>query len=808
MNESRQKIEDKLLDILSKEILSISELSRRLNVKRYILAGYLEALREQGKVDVFKVGRAKVYVTKGKLTKRLQIFFFLILIPFLLPITSLAQIEVNLSSEKVWILEADGGLIFLPEVLEVSTNCSTISSAYLNSSNIIKWIDNEIDGNWLGFETSILRDLISPTARYFLHLDCETDSGSNKVAKELNVSYLRPYYTIISKDFGNQSLYEGSEIFIKISLIENDRYVNVLDIKRESIVLKVNNNEIQFNPTYNLNKREIEIPVGKFSFGTYSFTLEFSYKDLPTKILISGNFKVEKRIKINIISPNPPYLLPNSTLVIRIDTPIQSLEVDKLSVSIGNKNAEFILDGKTARISSPQLQPGEHTLRVCYDSFCDSAKVLYVTKISGKILDDSNKPIFTRFTFFKNGTQVAIFNTDSAGSYNIALPPDYYDLKVDFPKATVVIKDFKFEENEGLINHIYKDFFPVKGIRVYGFYFFEFSGDCSSIEVELKYDKSRVEDEEKMRVFYCRNWNFATSSCNSNWEYPTFSLDKVNSRVSLTLNTLSAIILGREVSLRVSCSLNKKAFYVNESAFISCLVEDEDGNVIENATVTLNFPTETKFGKTDKNGIVTLEYSIPKEGSFNVTVYAEKVPYSKARGYISFSAERKKEIFISFPDLIKPEIGSNFSLEFSIVNTGQSDLNDIKIYLDGMPFDYILSKSHITKLLPGERTHILLTIYIPENSTIATYSPRIKLISKEIEYTKNFGMTLIKLEKPQPHSGFVVKMPTLKIDSIYIYLTLFAVFSFSLAYILKRLKKERNKKISYDDIFDLIGGKA
>jgi len=807
MDESRQKIEDKLLDILSKEILSISELSRRLNVKRYILAGYLEALREQGKVDVFKVGKAKVYVAKGKLIKRLQIFFFLLLIPFLLPIPSLAQIEVNLSSEKIWILETDNRIIFIPEVLEVTTNCSTISSAYLNSSNIIKWIDNEVDNNYLNFETSILKDLISPTARYFLQLDCETEFGSLTVVKELNVSYLRPYYTIVSKDFGNQSLYEGSEIFIKLSLIENDRYVNVLDIRRESIVLKVNNDEIQFNPTYNLNKREIEIPVGKISSGTHTFALEFSYKDLPTKILVSGNFKVEKRIKINIISPNPPYLLPNSTLVMRIDTPITSLEAEKLSVSISNKNTEFILDGKTVRISSPQLQPGEYMLRVCYDGFCDSTKVFYVTKISGKILDDSNKPIFTKFTFFKNGTQVISFNTDSTGAYNIALPPDYYDLKVDFPKATVVFKDFKFEENEGLINHIYKDFHPIKGIRVYGFYYFEFSGDYSSIELELKYDKSRVEDEDKMKVFYCKNWNFATSSCNSNWEYPTFSLDKVNSKVSLILNSLSAIVLGREISLKVSCSLNKKSFYVNESAFISCLVEDEDGNVIENATVTLNFPSETKFGKTDKNGIVTLEYSIPSEGSFNVTVYAEKVPYSKARSYISFSAERKKEIFISFPDLIKPEIGSNFTIEFSIVNTGQSDLNDIKIYLESIPFDYVLSTNHISNLLPAERINILLTIFIPENSTIATYSPRIKVVSKEIESTKNFGMTLLKLEKPKPQSGFVVKIPTLKLDSIYIYLTLFAALSFSLAYVLKRLKK-RNKKISYDDIFNLIGGMA
>jgi DNA-binding transcriptional ArsR family regulator len=109
MDESQQKIEDKLLEILGKEILSISELSRRLNVKRYILAGYLEALREQGKVDVFKVGKAKVYVAKEKAKKGLWLIFFLALIPFFLPIPTLADISVNFTpSNKIWIIDING----------------------------------------------------------------------------------------------------------------------------------------------------------------------------------------------------------------------------------------------------------------------------------------------------------------------------------------------------------------------------------------------------------------------------------------------------------------------------------------------------------------------------------------------------------------------------------------------------------------------------------------------------------------------------------------------------------------------------
>jgi hypothetical protein len=800
MDEAKQKIEDKLLEILSKEILSISELSRRLNVKRYILAGYLEALKEQGKVDVFKVGRAKVYVAKEKFKKGLWILFFLTFIPFLFPVISFAEIELNLSSEKIWILNSGGDLVFVPKNISVTTNCERILSAYLNASNVIKWI-SEISRNTLNFNTEVIKDLAFPAESYSLHLECKNGSEIISVSKELNVSNI-----IVIKDLGSGTLFEDSDIVLRFSLVENDEYVDVLKIRRENMSLSINNENRRFDPIYDLNKNEIEINLGKFSPGTYSLKLTFWYSDLPIPITISESFKVEKKLKISITSPTPPYLSPNSTIEVKVDTPIASLDTNKISVLVGGKNANFSLDGKSLRVIAPELQPGEYLLKVCYENFCDSAKVFYVAKIRGKILDDSNKPVSARFTFLKNGIQIASFLTDSSGNYNIVLPPDYYDLRIELPKSTVSIKNFKFEEKEGLVNHIYKDSISIKGIRAYGFYFFEFDGEYSSIDLELRYEKSRVEDEDRMKVFYCKNWNFAENNCNSNWEYPTFNIDKVNSRITLSLNQFSAFILGREVSLKVLCSINRKTFYVNETSLITCLVEDEDGNPINEATVTLIFDGEIKVVNTDKNGVVTVEYVVPKEGNFNVTVQAEKPPYSKARNYISFFAERKRELFISFPDLIKAEIGRNLSIDFSIVNTGQSDINSIKIYIENLPFEYALSLEQINKVSPNERVNISLSTFIPENSTITTYSPRIKVISREIEASKDFGLTLIKVERQKPQTGFVIKAPSIEVEPTYIYLAIFAVISVTLAYVLKRVKKERSKKISYEDIFNLLGG--
>lgn len=43
--------------------MSVSEVARKIGMRRDITAGYLEALKNQGKLDFSKVGRSYVYKT-------------------------------------------------------------------------------------------------------------------------------------------------------------------------------------------------------------------------------------------------------------------------------------------------------------------------------------------------------------------------------------------------------------------------------------------------------------------------------------------------------------------------------------------------------------------------------------------------------------------------------------------------------------------------------------------------------------------------------------------------------------------------
>ena len=61
--QSENIIEKQILDLLSEEILSTSEVAKRINMRRNIASGYLEAPRNQGKLEKTRVGRSNVYRT-------------------------------------------------------------------------------------------------------------------------------------------------------------------------------------------------------------------------------------------------------------------------------------------------------------------------------------------------------------------------------------------------------------------------------------------------------------------------------------------------------------------------------------------------------------------------------------------------------------------------------------------------------------------------------------------------------------------------------------------------------------------------
>jgi len=53
--------ERKILELLNSKLLSVSQIAKELGVRRDIITGYLEALKNQGKLEFHKVGKSNVY---------------------------------------------------------------------------------------------------------------------------------------------------------------------------------------------------------------------------------------------------------------------------------------------------------------------------------------------------------------------------------------------------------------------------------------------------------------------------------------------------------------------------------------------------------------------------------------------------------------------------------------------------------------------------------------------------------------------------------------------------------------------------
>ena len=57
--------EERIVDLLKEKLLSVSQISKELGVRRDIITGYLEALKNQGKLEFHKVGKSNVYTLSG-----------------------------------------------------------------------------------------------------------------------------------------------------------------------------------------------------------------------------------------------------------------------------------------------------------------------------------------------------------------------------------------------------------------------------------------------------------------------------------------------------------------------------------------------------------------------------------------------------------------------------------------------------------------------------------------------------------------------------------------------------------------------
>lgn len=59
--------EKKILDLINRELLSVSQIAKKLGKRRDVVTGYCEALKNQGKLEFHKVGKSNIYTIPKRL---------------------------------------------------------------------------------------------------------------------------------------------------------------------------------------------------------------------------------------------------------------------------------------------------------------------------------------------------------------------------------------------------------------------------------------------------------------------------------------------------------------------------------------------------------------------------------------------------------------------------------------------------------------------------------------------------------------------------------------------------------------------
>lgn len=550
--------------------------------------------------------------------------------------------------------------------------------------------------------------------------------------------------------------------------------------------------------------------------GIYDLNLEI-YVNLdsynPRKIEIKSSVEVKDIIDFNILYIDKTEVRPNDTVTISLSASEKGngiiLSKDYLSFQIGSTTLDNVTitsagDHFDAKILMPNLSPGSYELKITLNyeniSISRTTNIYYVMPISGKFVDLNNKGINVEIKFFVGNTEKKRFVTDGSGSYSGYIVPGVYTIQLNFPQSTLYLYDAEISSFDDPIKYYFLDT-DIEGIKTAGLFVYESKIPFKYAIIVMNYDEGRVNNENNIVVYKCREFNPSNKICNNGWEEEVATIDSVRNSITVTTTSLSAYAVGTRKSLYIDFSSEKTIFSVNEPIRIRGIVRDESGNFVKNALVNASiYPTNIKMSTySDSNGVFTLEFFAPgDEGVYSILLRAEKSPYISSNKSWSFQVLKTRSISLVVPDTIRIKRGENLTLQFSLVNTGQVDLSNLSVSLIGLPKEYFSLQDRIDELKIGQEVKIPIYFKIPKDAAESTTNLTFRVSSNEIIKEEIIGFTVFSENTTVPSaqtSSFFSHLTAYFTSPVSLsdvtYASVFGAVIISTAYILGKMKKEK-----------------
>jgi hypothetical protein len=572
-------------------------------------------------------------------------------------------------------------------------------------------------------------------------------------------------------------------------------------------------------PSYEPSKGWIIYLDSPSSSGTYTLKITTFYDRVnDTK---TASLTINDQIQFAITNIDKTWVKPGDAVNLQIQAFDRgnkiSINTNNLAVQVGSVQATItsitpVNNYYNVVVQMPDVPSGSYALTalLSYNNYTNTSSktVYYIIPVSGKIVDENGKGTAAQIFFLSNNVEKLRLNTDSNGAYSGNLPPGTYDIKVVFPQSVLYLNDVSVSSFEDPIKYYYLTSADIPGLSLAGVYVYETTLSYSRASMEMTYDERNVLNENLIKVYRCEDWNTGKKTCYSSWSEIVAYTDTKRNIVYVNNTGLSAYAVGTLKSLSPVFNLNKEKFYLKDLVSIRGVVSDDYGNAVNNVSIRV-YVKGTSIDKkifSDSNGVFLIEFLSPeKEGNYSLVLSAEKYPYLSFNSSMNFEVVRSREISIVFPDTVKIEQGGSFTQDFTLVNTGQSDITGLNISLDGIPSWYYSLTPFIQKLNASEEKKLSIYFSIPSNASSGTSSATLKVFNDEVSKEKIFGFTIVgknqTIVSPAPATGLFGKIVLPQITPEPVYILIFAAIAFSLAFILKRRKVKNQRR---EDIENLL----
>lgn len=742
--------------------------------------------------------------------------FFLSLILF-----SLLSINAVLASPEIDNLFVDPFSLWFGEDVSITLDC------FDNENKSIESVYADIEGPGIilpklyfsnsggSYELVVSSVYLDRTGEFNVVVSCE--NNESEIITEL-VSFT------ISKLTGYIKSIEPSPAYID-DVIEIDFVVKkdnsplssdvIFNISLDGFV-----KPLKYLPVYDTTKGWI-LRIDSPSFDDlYDLEVKAFYD--RTTVSNFSTLDIRNEIEYEIVSVNKEWVDIDDELIITLRAlergSVISLNENNTAISIGSVESE-ILDVSyhsgvfDVKVDVPNISPGNYKLKAVLNyagSHSDETDISYIVPIEGELVDENDKPLSVKMEFIQDGVIKLSFITDAFGKYSKLLPPGTYDLEITFPQSKLYLYSVLINGFNDPIKYTYSTS-EVPGINVAGLHDFGIGFSYSSVEMELEYNEKNIEDETELRIFTCDNWNSGKKKCNEDLEEIGGDIDVVRNLIELSSSEFSAFIIGTIKNLNIIFNFDRKIYNIGDKVEISGLVKDVDGKNVGNATIDIVVKnTDIDFTiDVDENGVFSASFDAPlEEDEYKVVLTAHRDPYVSSKSQKTFKVSKSKVIYVDMPDTITLERGKNYTKQFSLINTGQADLNNLSLSLVGLSEEYYELTSTINKIKAGGEVDFDIIFYIPSYAELGISGLTLEIVGEEFRQEKVFGYSIIEPVDEEeietsPTTGFLTGIPipqfTLDLISGVLLLSIVVV---SVLIIRKKFVKKNRREIK-DILFDV-----